>query len=321
MRSQGGGRASHRGAASRDAPARRLGTGSRAATVALALAGAVLALAAIGLAPAVAKKRIVALTPFAANTLAKLGAKPVAVGETPGNVRLDRRLRGVRRLPLSHASNGPNLEQLAELRPDLVLSERTWRAGHGAVRDLGMRVVERDPARVGGVRRKIKAIGRTVGRRKRARRLARRTGRRLRRATRGIESRPRVLMVLGVGQTPYAFLPNSWGGNLVERAGGTLLTDDLVADGEDLLVSGGFAQLSNEEILVRNPDVIIAVPHGRGDDLPAIADSLRENPYFAQTNAGQNGRLHVTTRNTLLQAGTDVAATIKLVRKRYLRNR
>lgn len=294
----------------------------RLAPALLALAAAV---ALVALAPANAdaraKKRIVALTPFAANTLVKLGIKPVAVGQTPGNVRLHRKLRNVPKLALSHASNGPNLEKLAELDPDLVFSERTWRAGHSAIRQLGIGVVEKDPAKVGQIVRKTREIGKLVKRAKRAKKVARRLKRQLKRSVRGIRKRPKVLMILGVGQTPYAFLPNSWGGNLVKRAGARLLTNGLEPSGETLLISGGFAQLSNEEIVARNPDVVIAVPHGRGDDLGEIAEGIRNNPYIADTNAGHNGRVYVTTRNTLLQGGTDTPATIRLVRKRYLQNR
>ena len=72
-----------------------------------------------------APKRIVALTPFGANTLVKLGVKPVGVGQTLGGAdRLSPKLKGVEVLPLSHP-NGPNLEQLASLDPDLVLSSPT----------------------------------------------------------------------------------------------------------------------------------------------------------------------------------------------------
>ena len=62
-------------------------------------------------------KRIVALTPFAANTLVKLGVMPVGIGQTlGGQERFSPKLKGVEVLPLSHP-NGPNLEQLASLDP------------------------------------------------------------------------------------------------------------------------------------------------------------------------------------------------------------
>src|ERR1700754_699323 len=114
-----------------------------------ALIAAVLAVALLAAAPAAqaAPKRIVALTPFAANTLAGLGVKPIAVGETPGTQRYASNLRGVKRLTLSHP-NGPNMEELALLNPQLVLSSPTWAKGAKTMRDLGIRVVDTDPQNV-----------------------------------------------------------------------------------------------------------------------------------------------------------------------------
>lgn len=268
------------------------------------------------------RQRIVALTPFSANVLAHLGIKPVGIGEgAGGDQHLARSLRKVPRLPLSHASNGPNLEQLVNLDPDLVLSERTWAAGHDAIRDLDINVTELDPYTVSSVARSIRNIGDVVGRADAARKLASKMTAQIRKARKGITERPRVLMILGVGESRYAFLPNSWGGDLVTRAGGRLITENLQADGSELLVSGGYAQLSDEEILIRNPDVIIAVPHGRDEDIDEIAQQLRDDDTFASTNAGANGRLYVTLDNAMLQASTGVAATIRKVRRDFLLNR
>lgn len=291
------------------------------------VAAAALALALLVAVPASAvaakKQRYVALTPFSANTLVALGKKPVAIGEGIGGDReLDKKLRNVPVLPLSHASNGPNLEQLAQYDPDVVFSERTWQAGHGAIRNLGIRVYMDDPAKISAIKRKVLAIGRLVGEKRKAHRYADRLTRSIKQSTRNISSRPKVLMILGVGQTLYAFLPNTWGGDLVKRAGGSLLTDGLTSEGDDdLLVSGGYAQLSDEEILIRNPDVIIAVPHGRDEDMDDIADNLRDDDTLAATNAGLNDEIYVVSDNTLLQASTKAASTIKRVRQQYLHNR
>lgn len=291
---------------------------------------ALLALAAAAIAPAAPaaerakpkEERVVALTPFSANTLIKLGVKPVAIGEGQGGVKLDSKLKGVPKLPLSHAANGPNLEQLAQFDPDVVFSERTWSAGFAAIRGLGMRVVTADPYRVSSVPRKVRAVGRVVDRKRKAGKLAEAISKQIKRSTAGITASPRVLMILGVGETPYAFLANSWGGDLVRRAGGELLTEGLSNDGgDDLLVSGGYAQLSDEQIIAMNPDVVIAVAHGRAEDLETIADNLRSDPAFEMTNAAVNGRVYVTTDASMLQGNTNVASTISKIRNDYLLNR
>lgn len=258
--------------------------------------------------------RVVALSPFTANTLVDLGIKPVAIANTLGGQdRFRPQLRGVRRLTLSHP-NGPNLEQLAALDPDVVLSSPTWRRGHAAMRSLGMRVVLADPTRVANVAAMTRKLGALVGRARRAARLARRQQADVRRAVRGVERRPRVLVVLGVGRSPYAFLPGSWGGDLVTRSGGRLLTEALEGD-------GGFARISDEEVVARDPDVIIAVPHGNAKDIPSLSEYLADNPAWASTSAARNGRVHVARGNALLQAFTDTGRTIRDIGTMFLKNR
>jgi ABC-type Fe3+-hydroxamate transport system substrate-binding protein len=258
-------------------------------------------------------QRIVALTPFAANTLVKLGVRPVGVGQTLGGQdRLSPKLDGVEVLPLSHP-NGPNLEQLASLDPDLVFSSRTWAKGNQAIKSLGIRVLVREPRSIAGAYADTFKIGELVGRRQKARALLKSMRRDVDAARRGIEARPQVMLILGVGRTPFTMLPNSWGGDVVTKAGGTLLTGGVSSD-------SGFERISDEVVVAENPDIIIAVPHANEDDIPSLTEYLRENPAWQSTTAAQTGRVYVSVDNSLLQAGTDVARTIRKVRRTYLQN-
>lgn len=258
-------------------------------------------------------QRIVALTPFAANTLAKLGVKPVGVGQTLGGQdRLSPKLDGVEVLPLSHP-NGPNLEQLASLDPDLVFSSHTWAKGNQAMKSLGIRVLVREPRSISGAYADTFKVGELVGRRQKARALLKSMRRDVNAARRGIEERPKVMLILGVGRTPFTMLPNSWGGDVVTKAGGTLLTGGVSSD-------SGFERISDEVVVAENPDIIIAVPHANEDDIPSLTEYLRENPAWQGTTAAQTGHVYVSVDNSLLQAGTDIARTIRKVRRAYLQN-
>lgn len=260
-----------------------------------------------------AAPRIVALTPFGANTLAKLGVRPVAVGQTlGGRDRLSPKLKGVPVLTLSHP-NGPNLEQLASLEPDLVLSSPTWAKGNESIGDLGIKVLIREPRLVRDSYSQTLAIGKLVGRAKAAKALVRNMQKRVAQARQDVKSEPRVMLILGVGRTPFVFLPNSWGGDLVTKAGGELLTGGVES-------GSGFERISDEVVVAENPDVIIAVPHAEEDDIPSLAEYLRTNPAWAGTNAVENDRIYISVDNSLLQAGTDVAKTIRKVRRSYLDN-
>ncbi len=256
-------------------------------------------------------KRIVALTPFGANTLVKLGVEPVGIGQTlGGQERFSPKLEDVEVLPLSHP-NGPNLEQLAALDPDLVLSSPTWAKGNDSMGDLGIRVLVREPRSVNSSFAQTLAIGGLVGKRSQAEQLVKAMKKDVAKARRGIERRPTVMLILGVGRTPFTFLPNSWGGDLVTKAGGRLLTGGVES-------SSGFERISDEVVVAEDPDVIVAVPHANEDDIPSLTEYLRTNPAWATTSAVRNGRIHISVDNSLLQAGADVARTIRKARRVYL---
>jgi len=258
-------------------------------------------------------KRIVALTPFAANTLVKLGVTPVGIGQTVGgNERFDPRLANVTVLPLSHP-DGPNLEQLVSLRPQLVFSTKTWAKGNEAIENLGIEVTVREPVRVNGVLQKTLAIGAMVGKLPEAKQLVAREKAAIGRSRRDITRRPRVMVILGVGRSPFTFLPNSWGGDIVRKAGAEILSGGLKA-------GSGFERISDEVVVAEDPQVIIVVPHGDPENVGAIAAYFAKDPAWGATSAARHGRIYISTNNSLLQAGTDIGHTIEEIRKDYLRN-
>jgi iron complex transport system substrate-binding protein len=264
-------------------------------------------------APAKTYKRVAALTPFTANTLAALGVRPVAIGQTlGGHDRLDARLKGVPTLALSHPG-GPNLEQLAVRNPQLVLSAPIWKKGEAGMKRLGMKVAYSDPRSVHDLIADTKQIGALVGRSGAAARLAAQQTSAIHAASAGVRRRPTVLLIMGVGRTSYAMLENSWGGDIVRRAGGRLLTGGLRA-------GGGYARISDEAVVARNPDVIIAVPHGSPSSIPSLARYLANKAGWRNTKAARRGRIYVATGNSLLQAYTDPGRIIRDVRSKFLRN-
>lgn len=265
--------------------------------------------------PAVAEaapkyKRVVALTPFAGNAMAQMGVFPKALGQTLGG---DRRyvsgLRTTPRLTMSHP-RGPNMEELAELNPDLIFTSPQWSAGKEFMESIARKVVVIDPTSIRGAKNKVRQIAKLIGRKARGERLLRQMDRSIRRNTQNIRTRPSVMVVLGVGSTPWAFLNDSWGGEIVRMAGGRLRTGG--APGR------GFARISNETVISEDPDVIIAVPHADQDE---ITQEMKDNlkAQWAGTRAAENNRIVFSEDNSLLQAGTDIGQTIKRVRN-ILRN-
>lgn len=289
----------------------------------LALAAAVVAgaLAVASTDARAADPRVVAFTPFTANIVAELGVRPIAIGRPPaGEQFFSSKLDGVPRIPLSHP-NGANLEQLVALRPNIVLSSPTWRAGTPNIQRLGIKVYDGvDPQRIATVRLGILQIADIVGKPAAGRALAARMDAQIAAARRGIpKRRPKVLVVLGLSRYTVALLGKTWGGDVVTQAGGTLATAGL----KPLAESGpatAAANVSNEEVVRLNPDIIIVVPHGATSDIQTIARYYRNYAPWRTTNAARNGRIYVPTDDQLLQATADPARTIREVRQKYLHN-
>jgi iron complex transport system substrate-binding protein len=272
-----------------------------------------LSLASAGPASAVNPNQVVALTPFSANAMALMGAYPAAVGQTlGGDRRLVSGLRSTPVLKLSHPM-GPNREELALYAPELIFTSPQWSRGRSMMESMAGRVVDADPKTVQGVYSKTRQIGSLVGRKARASRLVRTMKRQVAKARNGINRRVRVMMILGVGRTPFVFLDNSWGGQIVKLAGGRLLTGGATS-------SGGFAKIGDDVVVAERPDVIIAVPHSESDNIPDTIRYLKTNPAWASTPAVKKKRVFISTDNSLLQAGTDIGRTISIVRKQYLKN-
>ncbi|MFA4928121.1 MAG: ABC transporter substrate-binding protein [Patulibacter sp.] len=264
--------------------------------------------------------RVVTLTPFQSNVVARLGVRPVAVGSDVGNgLRLHPGLNRVPRLALSHP-DGPNLEQLLRLRPNLLLSSPNWRVGNAKLRRRGLAVSDAwEPTRVQNVSPGVRRIAKLVGRSSRANAITRQIDAGIRSARAGIRSNPKVLLVLGVGRSTIAFLPNSWGGDMIRYAGGRLVTSGLKPS-YNAGVPGSFAPLSDERVLTMNPDVIIVVPHGRKASLPNTVAFFRKKPGWKATKAARNNRIHIADADSLLQASDNPGAVISHVRRNFLRN-
>jgi iron complex transport system substrate-binding protein len=258
-------------------------------------------------------QRVVALTPFSANTMALLGKNPVAVGQALGGPNLFApQLKGLPILPLTHP-NGPNMEQIAKLNADFVFTSAGWERGTASMKQLGLRVANREPRSVSELPAQSQRIGKLIGKASIGKTLRKLQEQRIHAALAGIKQRPTVLLVLGVGSTPYAFLPNSWGGDVITRAGGRLITGGLTA-------SDGYARISDEFVVAKNPDVIIAVPHGNPQNIAKIAAALRSRPGWRTTRAARNKRLYISTDNTLLQPLAGADSVLRNVRKSYLHN-
>ncbi|MCC7174765.1 MAG: ABC transporter substrate-binding protein [Bryobacterales bacterium] len=148
----------------------------------------------------------------------------------------------------------PNAETILSLRPDLVIVESSMLHQNGALSRLGLNLLEVNDSTVDGIYQSVRSIGRAAGVPARAEQVCSRTKRELEGLRERTRNLPRLRVLFVVGRTPgrledlIAAGAGSYLGELIELAGGRNAFHDAVVP---------YSRVSLEEVLSRNPDVII----------------------------------------------------------------
>lgn len=96
--------------------------------------------------------------------------------------------------------------------------------------------------------------------------------------------KPKVLVLMGLPGSYLVATQNSYAGSLVELAGGENIFHD---DSKDFLT------INTEEILARDPDVIIRTAHGLPKEaLEMFEREFKENDIWKHFSAVQNGKVY-----------------------------
>jgi ABC-type Fe3+-hydroxamate transport system substrate-binding protein len=178
--------------------------------------------------------------------------------------------------------------------------------------ELGIDVAVHDPRSIAGALADAFKIGTIMGRKHYARDLLQGMRKQIEAAEQGIDKHPKVMLILGASAAPRS--PSC-------RTAGAATSSPKRAAADRRVSSGsGFERISDEVVVAENPDIIIAVPHANEADIPSLTEYLRSNPAWSSTNAARSGRVYISVDNSLLQAGTDIARTIRKVRSAYLKN-
>jgi len=243
----------------------------------------------------VRKKGYVSLSTAATEELFLLGVGDRIVGDSiycnyPPEARRLRRVGNLIR---------PNIEEIARLSPEIVFAtEITPPEVLRKMESLGLRVVVLpDEKSVADIERNLLALGKIVGREERARAVWRKAKREIEKIRPGGGPRPKVF--IEVGAKP-----------LITTGRGTYL-DDVVrlAGGENIAAEAhtGYTRFSREEVLRRNPDVVLMVTMG-----DVSRDEEREWKRFTSLRATRNNGLCFLDADTSCRPTPD--AFVKTIR-------
>ena len=181
----------------------------------------------------------------------------------------------------------PDIEQIVNLKPDLILAVETHMAEViPALERFGLTVVvvKTQTETLDEVLETITLVGRYTGKTDEASQLVTEMRNRIKAITDKIDNlpesqRPRVLYI-GWHDPIIINAPGTLGHALIEKAGGINIFQDLT----------GFPMISLEEIIQANPQVIVADIFGEGVDMPyqfALTD-----PRLEGVDARINGRVY-----------------------------
>lgn len=108
---------------------------------------------------------------------------------------------------------------------------------------------------------------------------------------------PNVLIIVGTLATPNYGKSSTYLGGMVTLLGGTIVGDDQPDAGP----FPGYAQLSVEQILDADPDVILTITRGAPGATP-IPDEIAADPVWSSLAAAQNGAVYELDNRLFLES-------------------
>ena len=257
---------------------------------------------------AISPHRIVSVAPAITEILFALGAGDQIVVDTtycnyPEAAKTKAKIGGF---------TTPNVEAILALRPDQVVMTKTRPDVAQKLRQTGIDVLAVQPDNLAGIYESIRLIADKIGESARGQALIQSIDKELHEAAAVPRSgsKPKVLFI--VGRTPGTVL------NLSVAGRGSYLSELIgLAGGENVFADTSipYPQVGMEEIIRRNPDVIIDMGHNEMLS-EAQKESVRQLwKKYAFLGAVKNGKVFPISADYLITPGPRVIQAVRDIRK------
>ena len=227
-------------------------------------------------------KRIVSLAPSITELLYALGAGDRIVGVTD----YDNYPPEVEELPKVGGYKGANVEAITAQNPDLVFaSPQAGKEEVEAIENLGIPVVVLEARDIEGIYESIRLLGRITGTEEKGEEIIGEMEARIEEVKEKVEGLPR----------PDVFHLLSLNGNWTSGKG--TFIDELITIAGGNNVAGdieGWGQYSAEEVVNRNPQVIITSPNA------GSVEDIRNAEGFKETAAVKDGNICVLSNDDII---------------------
>jgi iron complex transport system substrate-binding protein len=249
-----------------------------------------------------APQRIVSTGPSITEVLFALGLGPKVVGATE-YCTYPAEAKRVRRIGTWMTYN---MEAILETRPDLVIVQKTGIHDDSKFKAMSLRTLLVQLDSIQSITDSIRAIGVATGTEARATQLVAEIRRELENVRKRVAGRAPARVMFVVGRTPGALEgiiavgKRSYLSEVIEIAGGRNILDDSIV---------AYPKVSMEEILSRNPEVIIDM--GEHPDASTLTETQRQKEIamwgkYPSLAAAKNGRTHIVSSDLYVHPGPRV---------------
>jgi ABC-type Fe3+-hydroxamate transport system substrate-binding protein len=237
-------------------------------------------------------QRVIPLLPSLAEVLDRVGVPEVSV---VGITEYTDFPLSYRKKPSVGSYAKPNLEQIVALKPDLILAGRdgTPDTTVKRLRKLGMPVVVVATETLAGLRETYPLVGTVMGKSSEAKIALDAFDQEMNAIRSRAKMRAPLKVLIQVGEDP-----------LVVAAGNTFLHEGLEAIGARNIygdLAKTYPRVSVEDVLVRNPDVIVLI--GLGKDLKEFERAKKRWSTFPKLSASKTERIVVLRSDPLVRPG------------------
>ena len=244
-------------------------------------------------------QRIVSLSPAATEILFAIGAGPRVVAGT----EYDTYPEEAKKLPRigGFTPQSINVEAILAHKPDLVVAA-PQRDVIAALEKFGIPVVALDPKSTADVWKNVEMLGTLTGCEAKAKELSADLRRRWSALAAPKGHRPRVFVLVDLPN--YTCGSGTFMDEVISAAGGV----NVFAD------TAGWVQVSDEQILDRNPDVVLCFNHAgaAGEDVPG---RLKTRPGWDKLKAVQNNKVFPVDADLLTRPGPRLVDGLEVIEK------
>lgn len=229
-------------------------------------------------------EKIVTLSVSITEILNEIGVTPAGVPKSSN--KLPEAFDNVPRVGSSHQ---PDLEQIAKLQPDVIVSPMSIKDSiEKKLKPASLPTAYLPADSLEQLKLSTTVLGRVFGREDKANAYLEEIQREEQAVLDSVKGKPapKVMILFGSAEALMLMNDNTFAGSIARNLGATNVLSDVMKKSED------YVPLNMESVIAANPDAILLVAHG---DPNAVAkkfeDDVKKNGAWEKMNAFKNGKL------------------------------